>query len=77
MPRKSSFGANLNRELYANGLTQVDIAQEIHRSQQYVSSRLTGKCPWNMDDVYALCDMLDIDINEIPKYFPRREARAQ
>lgn len=70
MPRKTGFAPELNKELYALGYTQYDLAKELGRSQQYVSMRMTGKCSWEMDEVYQICTILGLDIYRIPVYFP-------
>jgi hypothetical protein len=32
---------------------------------------MRGRKPWNIEEIYTLCDMLDIPYVEIPDYFPR------
>ena len=51
-------------------LRQEDLADITGKSRSYITSRMTGKSPWDMDDVYAICEAMDIDYADIPLYFP-------
>ena len=51
-------------------VTQDDIKDIVGKSRSYVTSRMCGQAPWNMDEVYAICEALNINLAEIPKYFP-------
>lgn len=66
----------LKVELGANDIDQRTLCKEIGRSPTYLSVRLRGKAPFNMDDVYAICDYLHIQYGEIPVYFPRDGVEA-
>jgi cyanate lyase len=60
----------LKGEIFANDMTQNDIAATIGRSQNYVTQRMTGKKPWTMQDAYAICDALEIPHEKMHRYFP-------
>lgn len=61
----------LKGRLAESDIDQKYICQTLGRSQTYISRRMTGKMPWTMDDVYGMCDLLQIPPDEIPVYFPR------
>lgn len=35
-----------------------------------MSQRLSGQQPFRIDEIYALCDVLEIPYSSIPEYFP-------
>ncbi len=51
-------------------IIQDDICNTIGKSKSYVTARMAGRAPWNMDEIYAICRLLEIDLQDIPKYFP-------
>lgn len=50
---------------------RADLARNLKKSPSYVTSRITGKKPWSLEDVYIICDKYSIPHTEISKYFPR------
>ena len=46
------------------------LARVILRSRTTASARLNGHEPWNIDEIYAVCENLDIPYTEIHIYFP-------
>ena len=52
------------------GIDQNDIARTIGKSPSYVSLRLNGHVPWTMAEAYAICELLQLPITEIVRYFP-------
>lgn len=60
----------LKGRLAKNEIDQKYICQVLGRSQTYITQRMTGRKPWTMDDVYAMCDLLKIPTAEIAIYFP-------
>lgn len=70
MPRK----INLYRRLRSR-MVQLDIDQHylgdcIRMKASSVSSRLTGKVPWSIEECYEVCRVLEIPLTEIPLYWP-------
>ena len=61
----------LKIEMAANDIDQRYLQKRLDRSQYYISDRMMGRRPWNMDDVYAICDLLHISYGLIPMYFPK------
>ena len=61
----------LRNRMYAMRATANYLSEKIGRSACYFSNRLNGKMPWDLADVYNLCDILRIPYDEIPKFFPR------
>lgn len=60
----------LRTVMYANEINQKTLGKEIGRSATYMSQRITGKVPFDMDDVYSICNYLKLPIAEISEYFP-------
>ena len=61
----------LRNRMYAMRATSNYLCEKLGRSVCYFSARLNGKKPWDLEDVYNLCDILRIPYDEIPKFFPR------
>ena len=50
---------------------QQELSRALKLSNSAVSTRLAAKYPWTVEQVYTICDLLEIDYDEIPTYFPR------
>ena len=60
------------RRLYrAKGFNIDDMAKATHQSKNMFSLKLAAVYPFDMDDIYALCDLCGIEYRNIPHYFPR------
>ena len=46
----------LRKLMYAEGIDQRSLARQLGKGTTYVSSRIRGLAPWDMLDVYALCE---------------------
>lgn len=44
-------------------------AEAIHLSRSQLSSRLSGKINFQLDEIYVICGLLDIPATEIGRYF--------
>lgn len=60
----------LKQITFSDDITQAMLAKVIKKSEKYVSTRMTGKMPFDMAEVYAICDYLHIPYERIPEYFP-------
>lgn len=62
----------LRKEMYAKGVTQQDIAEELGRGDTYVSTRFSGKGQhgFTIEDAYTILDMLELPGKDLPKFFP-------
>lgn len=65
MPKKPLHGA-----LVAHGYRQQDLCRILTRSQTYISDRMTVRKSWELDEVYAMCKLLEIPMEKISEYFP-------
>lgn len=63
----------LRGKLYVMEMGHGELGEALNRSSGYISLRMTGKMAWDMDDVYKICDLLQIPLNEIADYFPPRK----
>ena len=53
------------------GFTQDEVGETLKLNRSAVSYRLSGKYKWNIEEVYAVCDLLGISCVEISTYFPK------
>lgn len=61
----------LKVKMFADGITQADLAMQMGVSKTFISHRFTKVVKWDLDTVYAVCDVLNIPYEEIPTYFPK------
>jgi len=47
------------------------LSAKLGRSKDYICERVSGRVPWDIWEVYLLCDLLSIPYSEIPVYFPK------
>lgn len=66
----------LKKHLYGKEIEQKDLCKVLGRSQTYITQRITGRQPFNMDDVYQICDIAEIPYGNIPEYFPRCKVKT-
>lgn len=61
----------LKTVMYANDIDQKMLCKVIGRSQTYMTYRMTGRAPFDLHDVYAICDFIRIPYDKISEYFPK------
>lgn len=71
MKRVTKYKA-IQIELHMEGFTQDDVARQIGRSADYVSKHfsLSGGRTFDLDEAYAILEMLGIPKEKIFEYFP-------
>lgn len=62
--------ARLRGALIAAGIDEKELARKLLRGTAYISLRMMGKKPWQMDEAYAIMDMLRIPHDQLPDFFP-------
>lgn len=62
--------AELRGRLARNDIDQRYLCELLGRSQTYITSRITGKRPWDQDDMYKLMDIVGAPYEELHRYFP-------
>lgn len=50
-----------------------ELASLIGMAPHSLSKRLNGVIAWNIDEAYAVLDVLEVDRREITKYFPAKD----
>lgn len=45
--------------------TQADLAEALGKSQAYVSRRLNGEVPFDVDDLFRLAVFFDVEVTEL------------
>ncbi len=45
--------------------TQADLAEALGKSQPYVSRRLSGEVPFDIDDLYRLADYFGVEVTDL------------
>ena len=71
MAHKKLRARMIERDMDLAGLARV-----IVKGRTTASARLNGKEPWGLDEVYAICDELEIPYADIPAYFPPVEKQS-
>lgn len=61
----------LRAYLTAAGIEQAYLAEQMGVSLSYVSSRITGKAPWDQEDMYFIMDLLHIPYDKLHIVFPK------
>ena len=52
------------------GIGRREIAKAIGHGDAYVTTRMHGHKSWTLEEIYAICKLLDIPHDQIPLYFP-------
>lgn len=63
----------VKKKMLDKHLINLDLQEALGKSQPYVTERMKGRKSFDMDEIYVLCKVLDIPLNEISKYFPPSE----
>lgn len=63
----------LRQLMYGEGINQEVLADYLLRGTTYVSLRMRGLATWSLKDVYRLCEMFDIPLDQISVYFPKED----
>lgn len=66
--RKRKF-SKLKGLLFANSLTQEDVARLLGRGRNYVTRRMNGQESWTFEDAAAMAGCLNIPRAEWADYF--------
>lgn len=60
----------LKVRMFERDMSQNYLAIALNRTARYVSVRMNSRLPWDLWDVYKICDLLEIPYTEICDYFP-------
>lgn len=58
----------LRGKMVAAGYNQRTLAAELNMSKNTLSSKISGKKPFNTDEIVRVCDLLSIDDNAEKAY---------
>ena len=61
----------LRLQMFRMGVTQETLAELMELSTCTISNYFTGRIKWRIDQIYKVCDCLEIPYMEISKYFPK------
>lgn len=61
--------SELRGRIIAKYGTCAAFAEAINRSRAQLSDRLNGKINFQLDEIYLICDLLDISATDIGRYF--------
>lgn len=70
MLRNRAKFKKLKTLMFSNDIDQKTLCVELGKSQTYLTNRMTGKQPFEIDVVYAICDYFEIPYEQISEYFP-------
>ncbi len=59
--------------IVTKGFTERDVAKKIGLTKETFSKKMNSKSMFNVDEIAKLTDLLNIDCNDIYKYFLVRE----
>lgn len=62
--------AKLRGALTARDITGQYLARRLLKSGNYISERMVGRKPWNLDECYKIMDMIGAPYTELAEYFP-------
>lgn len=65
--------AKLKARMYAMDVRQVDLVPVIGRKTAYITTRMSGKSPWNTAEMKAIGDFLGIPKEQWLDYFMDEE----
>ena len=69
MPMTSPFPervrANVRAEVARAGLSQTDLAEGLHTTQQAISRRMSGKVPFDVAEIEAIAEFLGIPVSAL------------
>lgn len=71
---KQTNHSYLRAKLKEYDIDEEYIGRKIMRSPSYISQRMTGKKPWQIDEAYAILDLIHIPHEQLPIYFPPKGA---
>ena len=57
--------ANVRAEMARVGVTQADLAEALHITQQSVSAKRSGKTPFTLNDLETIAPMFGMDVLEL------------
>lgn len=66
----------LKGKLSEHSMKQFQLAEVLELSPASVSNRMSGRNPFNIDEIYKICDVLQIPYEQIPIYFPPEGRRT-
>lgn len=62
--------AKLRGALMALDIDGAYLARRLLRCPNYVSERMTGHKPWNIDECYRILDLIGAPHSALAEYFP-------
>lgn len=60
----------LRAKMLEKGVEHTDCIKALNRSTGYWTDRIMQRKSFTMDEVYTLCELLNIPTSEIANYFP-------
>ena len=70
MKLRNRYYVNLKGKLFVNGLGYTEVAKWLNRCVAYVSNCMNGLSVFTIEEVYTICDKLNISYDSIPRFFP-------
>ena len=71
MPKKKVLYPELRAQMARMGYNSKELGEMIGAGPSGVSRRLSAKQDWFLEEVYAVCQALEIPLDEIYLYFPK------
>lgn len=64
-PFSERVRANVRAELARANLSQTDLAEGLHTTQQAISRRMSGKVPFDTDEIEAIAAFLGVPVSAL------------
>ena len=75
MSMSQTVAGNIRAEAARAGITQTEVARELHMAQQNVSKRWRGERPWRLDEVERVAHMIGVNVYDLLR--ARRDSNPQ
>lgn len=66
----------LKGKMSEHNIKQFELAEVLRLSSASISNRMSGRHPFNIYEIYKICDILQIPYEQIPVYFPPEGRRT-
>lgn len=66
----------LRKAMAIHDMNSADLGMRLMLTQQSISNRMTGRCPWKIDEMYSIMDLFGLPHDQLHIYFPPNGGRT-
>lgn len=63
--------------LFANDITQLELAEEMGCHFTHISVLMRGRSDWRLSECYKVLDIIGVPHDQLPEYFPQKPFEQQ